>query len=292
MAKSKPEIRARAGMLEHLIRIQLSEMRRLFIEEAPHSRILSAKFVLDLQCDNLKLYMKDKDRRMGIPYHAAMTRRLQDYVTEGKAMQANSLSKYLEEQKHERVPGVDREGSTAEGGHRRRRRRVSSPVLGQPRRYVRRLEGPDSPFLQPMVGHVPPSSEEAVVEPVRRRLRVLSSSSNEDNLRQGSSIIPASDRHVGRKVGPKTRGREGHDLAGRSTTASEPLPSTSRGLGNIPGRGSDIQSGQRQLDIAPTLDSSTTDTDDSLDKTWKEYKRTKETLKKKFGTKKPKSSRK
>lgn len=38
MAKSKEEIRARISMKEHLCLIQLSEMRRLFIDEATHSR--------------------------------------------------------------------------------------------------------------------------------------------------------------------------------------------------------------------------------------------------------------
>lgn len=54
MAKSKDQIRVRVSMKEHLCRIQLCAMKRLFVDEASHANILSAKYVLEDEISGLE----------------------------------------------------------------------------------------------------------------------------------------------------------------------------------------------------------------------------------------------
>lgn len=69
-------------MKEHLCRIQLSEMKRLFVDEASHARILSAKYCLDDEIGGLEVYAdrRNRDRRMGLMYHRALDEGRMPYV--------------------------------------------------------------------------------------------------------------------------------------------------------------------------------------------------------------------
>lgn len=318
MAKSKSGIRTRAGMFEHLVRIQLSEMRRLFIEEAPHSKILSAKFVLDSEMNRLEFYVKDKDRRMGIPYHKAMMQRLEQYREEAKAMRASSLDKYLSQEG--RLEDVPRERLDEEpSGHvlKRKRRNIKAPVLGQPKKFVRRLHGPDSPFVNPMVGHTTASNEPAIVAPVRKRLhRILSSSSDEHDLageqEQGGHKLSTSRRAPSTSSNTRPPASTStSEVTGPSTYPTEPVPSTSRMTrrkgtkdAKVPSKGSkyskELPSVPPSLPMSATTNpipstsrgphvqdsSSDTDSDSSFDNLYEDYRQMKKILKDKLAAKK------
>ena len=68
-AKTKAETQARLSMWEKLVRSQLSEMEHLMLTDAPHARVLSAKYILDIQVRELRAWMLRMQRRMGLVFY-------------------------------------------------------------------------------------------------------------------------------------------------------------------------------------------------------------------------------
>lgn len=121
MAKTKSETRSRLGMMEHLVRIQLSEVKRKAFEESPHYQILSAVYVLEDYVATLQVFLERSKKVVGVPLFVAMKMRLEDVLEEARAIQRASK---------------DAEKRTGEG---------ATPSTAQPPKGSKKRRGPWAP---------------------------------------------------------------------------------------------------------------------------------------------------